>query len=65
MAMLQKEMFQYRVSNEPSVVELIEDHKAKSAGLVTYQTKYKTKKQDGEIIDSWYIVTVTHDYTAE
>ena len=60
---LQKETFQFRVPNEPRAVELIEEHKEKSRGLVTYKTVYRTKKEGGDIVDSWYIVTITHDYT--
>jgi hypothetical protein len=60
---LLKQNFTYKVSTEDDAVELIEQEKAKSRGLVTYKTDYKTKKEKGEIVESWYVVTVTHDYT--
>lgn len=62
---LLKETFTYRVDTEPEAVALIEREKAKSRGLVTYKTSYKTKKVKGEIVESWYIVDVTHDYTKQ
>ena len=60
---LLKETFTYKVDSEPDAVALIEREKAKSRGLVTYKTTYKTKTVKGEVIDSWYVVDVTHDYT--
>lgn len=61
-AMLLKETFEFRVGTEEEAVSLIEKHKAESLGLVTYKTVYRTKKEGGEVVDSWYIVTVTHNY---
>lgn len=63
MADLLKQTFTYRVEDESSAVNLIEDEKAKSKGLVTYKTAYKTKTVKGEVVDSWYVVDITHDYT--
>jgi hypothetical protein len=60
---LLKQTFTYKVTNEEDAVALIEDEKAKSRGLVTYKTAYKTKTVKGEVVDSWYVVDVTHDYT--
>lgn len=60
---LLKQTFTYKVGTEPEAVALIEKEKAKSHGLVTYKTTYKTKTVKGEIVDSWYVVDVTHDYT--
>ena len=61
-SMLLKETFEFRVDTEESAVALIEDHKNKSSGLVTYKTTYRTKKEGGEVVDSWYIVSITHNY---
>lgn len=61
-AMLLKETFEFRVGSEEQAVTLIEKHKDESAGLVTYKTVYRTKKEGGEVVDSWYIVTITHNY---
>jgi hypothetical protein len=60
---LLKQTFTYKVESEQEAVTLIENEKAKSKGLVTYKTAYKTKTVKGEIVDSWYVVDVTHDYT--
>lgn len=60
---LLKQTFTYKVPTEEDAVALIEDEKAKSRGLVTYKTDFKTKKEKGEVVDSWYVVTITHDYT--
>lgn len=62
MEMLLKETFEFRVGTEEEAVALIEKHKFDSHGLVTYKTAYRTKKEGGEVVDSWYIVTVTHNY---
>ena len=63
MAELLKEIQTFKVYSESAAAELIEQHKESSKGLVTYKTDYKTKKSKGEIIEDWYIVTITHDYT--
>lgn len=60
---LLKQTFTYKVPTEQDVVALIEDEKEKSEGLVTYKTDFKTKKEKSEVVDSWYVVTITHDYT--
>ena len=60
---LLKETFTYQVDEEKDAVALIEEEKERSKGLVTYKTAYKTKREKGEVIDSWYVVTITHDYT--
>ena len=60
---LLKETFTYKVSDESDVTALIEEEKQASKGLVTYKTSYKTKKEKGEVVDSWYVVDITHDYT--
>lgn len=60
---LLKQTFTYKVATEEDAVALIEDEKAKSKGLVTYKTTYKTKTVKGEIVDAWYVVDIIHDYT--
>ena len=61
---LLKQTFTYKVATEEdAVAPLIEDEKAKSKGLVTYKTTYKTKTVKGEIVDAWYVVDIIHDYT--
>lgn len=63
MAKLQKETFVFRVATEEDAAKLIEEQKESSKGIVSYKADYKTKKSKGEIIDDWYIVSITHDYT--
>lgn len=58
-----KQTFTYKVPSEEDAVTLIEEEKANSKGLVTYKTDFKSKKEKGEIVETWYIVTITHDYT--
>lgn len=60
---LLKQTFTYKVATEEDAVILIEEEKAKSKGLVTYKTTYKTKTVKGEIVDAWYVVDIIHDYT--
>ena len=60
---LLKQTFTYQVGTENEAVSLIENEKEQSKGLVTYKTSYKTKKEKGEVVDSWYVVDITHDYT--
>lgn len=60
---LLKQTFTYKVPTEEDVVALIEDEKQQSKGLVTYKTDFKTKREKGEVVDSWFVVTITHDYT--
>jgi hypothetical protein len=58
MADLMKESKQYRVDTETQVVELIENAKDESSGVVTYKTNFKSTKKDGE----YYIVEITEKY---
>lgn len=56
----------YRVDNETAVENLIEEAKSASAYDCTkYTREYKEKKQKGEVIDSWYKVTLTKKFTDE
>lgn len=63
MAKLQKETFVFRVETEELATKLIEEQKDSSKGVVSYKADYKTKKSKGEIVEDWWIVTITHDYT--
>ena len=57
----------FRVEDEDAAIELIEKFKGEAANHSYEVTKsayvMKTKKSKGEVIDAWYIVTVTlnHD----
>ena len=55
-----------RVEEEDAAIALIEDFKSKAAAGSYEVTKssyaMKTKKSKGEVIELWYIVTVTLNY---
>lgn len=55
-----------RVADEDAAIELIEKFKQEAASNSYEVTKsayvMKTKKSKGEVIDMWYIVTVTLNY---
>ena len=52
-----------KVATEEEVTNIIEQFKVESKGLVTYKTAYKTKTVKGEVVDSFYILTIVEDYT--
>ena len=64
MALLMKQSFVYKVATESAATEIIEQAKEESSGVVSYKSDFKTKKTKGEIVDSWWIVTITHDYSS-
>lgn len=55
---------EYKVATEAEAVDLIENAKQASKGIVTYKTTYKTKKEKGEIVDEWYVVQITEKFDA-
>lgn len=54
----------YRVDSEAEADQLLETAKASSV-LNKYSCVYKEKKQKGEVIDSWYKVTLNKKFTDE
>lgn len=54
----------YRVDSEAEADQLLETAKA-SGVLNKYSCVYKEKKQKGEVIDSWYKVTLNKKFTDE
>lgn len=54
----------YRVDSEAEADQLLETAKA-SGVLNKYSCVYKEKKQKGEVIDSWYRVTLNKKFTDE
>jgi hypothetical protein len=58
-----KKVDSYRVDTEEEAKNLLEDLRSKSAGyeLTKHEVKMKTKKVKGEIVDSWYVLTVTFE----
>lgn len=54
----------YRVDTEDEAKELIEAAKRKST-VSKYGCVYKDKKVKGEVVESWYRVTITKKWTDE
>lgn len=56
----------YRIDSEKEANGFIDDETAKAAEqgykLTKVESKYKTKKSKGEIIDEWYVVTIEKNY---
>jgi hypothetical protein len=64
MAQLLKQTFVKRADSEQEADNIVYEHKAMNDGEISYKVNHKVKKQKGEVIDEWWEVTVTHDYTA-
>ena len=66
MAYLLKSQEIYRVEDEAAAKQLIEDAKNDGAGdLVKYSSEYHERKSKGEVIDSWYRVTLNRAFSDE
>lgn len=66
MAYLLKTQEVYRVDDESSAKQLIEDAKIDGAGTLSkYNCEYHERKQKGEVIDTWYRVTLQRTFTDE
>jgi hypothetical protein len=60
---LLKETFEFQVETEEQAASLIAEQKEKSTGIVSnYKSTRKVKREQGEIVAEWYIVSVTHQY---
>lgn len=56
----------YRVDSESEVDSLIESAKNNPTySLIKYNRVYKERKQKGEVVDSWYKVTLTKRFCDE
>lgn len=56
----------YRVDTEEEVQKLIEEAKKDGRySLAKYTRAYKDKKQKGEIVESWYRVSLTKEFNEE
>lgn len=62
MAKLLKESYEMRVDTEEDAIKLINEEREKTNGTLDYKSVYKTKKSKGEIVDDWYVVTITRKY---
>jgi len=63
MVTLRKTTVENRCESEVEVEDLIAKAKENARGVITYKTTYKTKKVKGEIVDFWWIVAITEDFT--
>lgn len=56
----------YRVDNEESAAELIDEAKAETKYILAkYSSVKKEKKAKGEIVDEWYQVTLVKKFNDE
>lgn len=66
MKYLLKTVETYRVATEDEAKRLIEEAKKdKNFTLVKYLSEMREQKSKGEVIDSWYRVTLTKAFTDE
>lgn len=66
MKYLLKTVETYRLASENEAKELIEKSKTnKNYSLIKYQTEYKEQKSKGDVVDSWYRVTLTKLFNEE
>ena len=66
MKYLLKTVETYRVATEDEAKKLIEDAKKDhNFTLVKYLSEMKEQKAKGEVVDSWYRVTLTKAFTDE
>lgn len=63
---LVKSVETYRVDSESEAKALIEEAKRDNRYSTSkYMSEYKEAKQKGEVVDSWYRVTITKAFTSE
>lgn len=56
----------YRVDSEPEVTKIIDEAKnSNKYELVKYSSTVKETKQKGEVIDSWFRLTLTKQFCSE
>lgn len=56
----------YRVASENEAKQLIEESKKdRNFTLSKYSSEYKCSKAKGEVVDEWYRVILTKDFTSE
>lgn len=56
----------YRADSEAEAVQLIEEAKADNHFILAkYSSQFKERKQKGEVIDSWYQVSLKKVFTDE
>jgi hypothetical protein len=56
----------YRVSSEDEATALIEEAKNEKGYILTkYSSQYKEKKQKGEVIDFYWLVSLTKEFNKQ
>ena len=56
----------YRVDTEEQVKQIIGEAKTDNHFIVTkYTSQYKERKQKGEVVDSWWKLSITKQFTDE
>lgn len=56
----------YRVDTEDQVIKMIDEAKEdRRFTLVKHASQYKERKAKGEVIDAWYKVSLTKQFTDE
>lgn len=61
-----KKIETYRVDSESEAKQFIEKQEQSGEYVLTrYSTEYKERKSKGEVIDSWYRVTLTKEVNSE
>ena len=56
----------YRADNEAEAVQLIEEAKQDNHFILAkYSSQFKERKQKGEVVDSWYQVSLKKVFTDE
>lgn len=56
----------YRVDSEPEVTKIIDEAKnSNKYELVKYSSTVKETKQKGEVVDSWFRLTLTKQFCSE
>ncbi len=55
----------YRVDSESEAQELIEEAKQDAYTLTKYNCEYHERKAKGEVVDSWYRVSLKRTFSEE
>ena len=55
----------YRVDSEEEASALIDAAKNDAYGIAKFSSVHKTKKAKGEVVDDWYKVSITRQFTEE
>ena len=64
---LLKEVKEFRVETEEDAIALVQKFKDEQGAYEVIKSGYtmKTKKSKGEVIDTWFVVSITMNYNLE